>query len=113
MLASGDDQGILKIWDLRQFQQGSHVAEFSFHKRSITSLEWAPHESSMLATSDDDQIAVTPSHETPLAGVECDLEIWDLALERDPEEEARFASGTNAQLPPDVPPQLLFLHAGF
>ena len=59
MLASGDDHGVLRIWDLRNFAQGDSVAEFHFHKKSITSVEWCPHESSMIATSSDDhQIAV-------------------------------------------------------
>lgn len=60
MLASGDDQGVLKVWDLRTFSSGTPVAELSFHKKSITSVEWCPHESSMLATSsEDDQIGVS------------------------------------------------------
>jgi len=59
MLASGDDSGKLKIWDLRNFQSGLPVIEFGFHKKSITSVEWCPHESSMVASSaDDNQIAV-------------------------------------------------------
>ena len=39
------------------------------------------------------------------------LGVWDLALERDPDEEAKLApmSSTMTQ---EMPPQLLFLHAG-
>lgn len=41
-------------------------------------------------------------------------QVWDLALERDPEEEAELAAAAagNALAPSDLPPQLLFLHAG-
>jgi ribosome assembly protein RRB1 len=40
------------------------------------------------------------------------LAIWDLALERDPEEEAALAPETNAAAPDNLPPQLLFVHGG-
>ena len=32
ILASGDDKGILRVWDLRNFSSGSHVANFDYHK---------------------------------------------------------------------------------
>ena len=32
ILASGDDKGALKVWDLRNFTEGSHVANFDYHK---------------------------------------------------------------------------------
>ena len=38
--------------------------------------------------------------------------MWDLALERDPEEEEALAPAGNALAPEDLPAQLLFLHAG-
>ncbi len=38
--------------------------------------------------------------------------LWDLALERDPEEEAALAAATNATAPEQLPPQLLFVHSG-
>lgn len=41
-----------------------------------------------------------------------DLQVWDLAVERDPEEETALAPEGNAQAPVDLPPQLLFVHAG-
>ncbi len=40
------------------------------------------------------------------------MQVWDLALERDPEEEAALAPEGNAAAPEDLPAQLLFLHAG-
>lgn len=96
ILASGDEKGVLRVWDLRNFSDGGHVANFDYHKGAITSVEWSHHESSILATcASDDQLAV-----------------WDLALERDPEEEAALAADTNALAPADLPPQLLFVHSG-
>lgn len=60
----------------------------------ITSVEWCPAEPTMLATSSaDGQLAV-----------------WDLAVERDPEEEAALAASMNAASPEDLPAQLLFVH---
>ena len=71
------------------------------HMGAVTSVEWCPHESSMLATTSADNQTI----------------VWDLALERDPEEEAAMAAdmeamGSNAAAPADIPPQLLFVHAG-
>lgn len=113
MLASGADDGSLRVWDLRTFASASaappaagaaeggaggvaHVAQLAFHRSHVTSVEWCPYEGSMLAScSADNQLAV-----------------WDLALERDPEEEAALAPEGNAAAPDDLPAQLLFLHAG-
>ena len=60
MVASGADDGTLRIWDLRSFSQDSHVSHFAFHKGSVTSVEWCPYEGSMLASAgDDNQLAVS------------------------------------------------------
>jgi ribosome assembly protein RRB1 len=48
MLVSGGDDAHMKVWDLRALD--SHVADFNYHSAPITSIEWCPHESSMLAT---------------------------------------------------------------
>ncbi|ODN04644.1 Glutamate-rich WD repeat-containing protein 1 [Orchesella cincta] len=89
-IASGGDDCALKVWDLRSFGSGESVAEFRHHhKGPICSVEWSPTESSVLTTAgEDDQVA-----------------IWDLAVERDPEEKA----DDDMQ---DVPPQLMFVHQG-
>lgn len=60
MLASGCDDGSLKVWDLRAFAADGQVAKFSYHRGPITSVEWSPYEGSMLAsTSADNQLAVS------------------------------------------------------
>ncbi|KAF6264703.1 WD40-repeat-containing domain protein [Scenedesmus sp. NREL 46B-D3] len=96
MLASGADDGGLRVWDLRAFREGGFVSQFNFHRSHITSVEWSPYESSMLATTGGDNQAL----------------VWDLALERDPEEEASLAPEGNASLQEALPSQLLFVHAG-
>jgi ribosome assembly protein RRB1 len=40
------------------------------------------------------------------------IAVWDLALERDPEEEQALAPEGNAVAQEEIPAQLLFVHAG-
>ncbi|XP_076458832.1 glutamate-rich WD repeat-containing protein 1-like [Babylonia areolata] len=89
LLASGGDDGIIKIWDLRMFRNKpvSEQASFKLHNKPITSLEWNPLDSSVLAASgEDDQIT-----------------IWDFSVERD-------EGAAEEEL--DIPAQLLFQHCG-
>ena len=79
---------MLKVWDLRQFQNGVPVATFKHHNAPITSVEWHPTDSTVFAASGDDH----------------QITIWDLAVEKD-EENEQALSTTN-----DLPPQLLFIH---
>ncbi len=111
------------------------MSEFKFHKGYVTGLEWCPYEGSMLISSaSDNQVAVraplraraalTFIHVESGARVRVDArerlrvrrgcaeQVWDLALERDAEEEAALAPAGNAAAPEDMPAQLLFLHAG-
>lgn len=62
----------------------------------MTSLEWSPFENSVVAACSADN----------------QLSVWDLALERDPEEEAAMAMAPDTDAPSDLPPQLLFVHSG-
>ena len=83
---------MLKIWDLRMFEKGKPVAVFKHHTQPVTSVEWHPKDFSVLASSGaDNQIA-----------------LWDLAIEKDPEEMIE----KNPEELKDVPPQLLFIHQG-
>ena len=104
MLASGGDDGALTVWDLRAVARAgaagsvgasSAAARITHHRAPITSVEWSPHESSVLVTTGADASAC----------------VWDLAVERDPDEEAALGVGC-AVAPDALPPQLLFVHAG-
>lgn len=50
-LLSGGDDGIIKVWDLRQFKTGKPVTLFDYHKAPITSIEWHPTDSTVFAVS--------------------------------------------------------------
>jgi ribosome assembly protein RRB1 len=52
------------------------------------------------------------THITPSSRPIGQVAVWDLALERDPEEEAAIAPASNALAPDNLPPQLLFIHCG-
>lgn len=84
----------MKVWDLRSIREKLPLAHFSYHKGSITSLEWAPHDESLLCVSSaDDQVTV-----------------WDLSVEADEEEVRQQSTGDNPFA--EYPPQLLFIHQG-
>ena len=90
-ILSGGDDGVVKVWDLRNFGGLSEpVAVFKHHSGAITSVEWHKEDSTVFASSGED-------HQVAL---------WDLALERDAE-----ATVEDPQLK-DLPPQLLFIHQG-
>jgi ribosome assembly protein RRB1 len=95
LLASGSDDGTFSVWDMRMLMTSNAaptpVASFKWHTQPITSIEWHPHEDSVVA----------------LSGADDQLTLWDLSVEADPEEErVKTQQGT------DVPPQLLFIHQG-
>lgn len=103
LLASGADDGSFKTWDLRNFggnggvfesTLSTPVATFKWHIAPITSIEWHPTESSVLAVSGaDDQIS-----------------LWDFAVERDTEEQSEAPLTAPNGVP--IPPHLLFVHQG-
>ena len=147
MLATGGDDGMMRVWDLRSLD--SYVASFNYHKKPICGIEWCPHESSMLSTCSEvrrhvtcalvvmrasrawrrmprsaliDAFALRDPNAgrygivaqaliTSMAAQDNSVAVWDLALERDPEEEARLAA-ESLHLDQAAPAQLLFLHAG-
>ena len=110
LLASGADDGSFKTWDLRNFTDmrtangfestlSTPVATFKWHIAPITSIEWHPTESSVLAVSGaDDQIS-----------------LWDFAVERDQEQEQDPSAASANLMAPNgipIPPHLLFVHQG-
>lgn len=65
----GGDDGFVKVWDLRRFQDKTPVAIFKHHTKPVTSVEWHPTDSAVFASSGaDNQIA-----------------LWDLSVEKDVE----------------------------
>ena len=86
MLVSGSDDNTFKVWDLRAFAPDKFVYMYNNNYAGITSVEWSPLESSVLAVTTDYQMT-----------------LWDLSLEAD---EAATAPEME-----DVPQQLLFEHA--
>ncbi|KAM9298865.1 glutamate-rich WD repeat-containing protein 1 [Gastrophryne carolinensis] len=91
-IVSGGDDGVLKIWDLRQFQKGVSVAKFKQHTAPITSVEWHPTDSGVFASAGADDLITQ----------------WDLAVERDQDQEGESEDPALAA----IPPQLLFVHSG-
>ena len=98
LLLSGGDDGALKVWDMRNFksrstERAAPVASLLWHRGPISSVEWNAEEDSIFAASGrDDQVT-----------------LWDLAVERDEEEQADAPRGPNGE---PVPSQLLFCHHG-
>ncbi|KAL7577716.1 hypothetical protein ACA910_015224 [Epithemia clementina (nom. ined.)] len=111
LLASGSDDGVLSVWDLRKFSSPaaaatttnhkgaasattpSPLARFTPHKSPITSVEWHPTDESMVAVTDD-----------------VGAYIYDLSVEED--EDQMAASGHDNNATGAIPPQLLFVHSG-
>ncbi|XP_033107361.1 glutamate-rich WD repeat-containing protein 1-like isoform X2 [Anneissia japonica] len=90
-ILSGGDDGVISVWDLRQFKTSPYpVAKFKHHTGPITSVEWHPTDSTVFAAS----------------GADDQLTLWDLAVERNQE-----ADSASAELAA-IPPQLLFIHQG-
>jgi ribosome assembly protein RRB1 len=84
MLASGGDDSVFKVWDIRYLKHGP-ITNIKWHNKPITSISWDPFEESQLAVSSEDN----------------KLSIWDFSVEPDDE-----------QMNDDLPQQLVFLHQG-
>jgi len=104
LLATGTDDGVFSVWDLRTFSSSSDkgknddslkpLARFQPCKKPITSLEWHPTDESMIIVSDEDTTYV-----------------YDLSVEVDDDQQAnKLDDNENNNI--DVPPQMLFMHCG-
>lgn len=100
LVLSGGDEGAIRVWDLRALSStganpdATPAAEFKQHTAPITSVQWHPKDASMLCASSEDGTVT----------------VWDLAVERDAEEELR--EGVLVAGAEEFPPQLLFIHMG-
>ena len=105
LLATGADDGEWAVWDLRQWKpqksksngnvvRPNAVANFKFHKSPITSIEWHPTDSSVIAAASADNTVT----------------LWDLSVELDDEEYHKESSLRLGNDIDKVPPQLLFIH---
>ena len=98
LLASGADDGVFATWDLRSWSTDRSVQNIplfanSWHKQAVTSIEWNPHDASILAVSGaDDQIT-----------------LWDLSIIDEAQDDIvnEVYDGNNI-----IPKQLLFIHQG-
>lgn len=116
LLASGADDGVFATWDLRTWSslavvsQGARGATdlspptpiyaSNWHRGPITSIEWSPHDSTILA----------------VAGADDQVTIWDLSIEEnDNIASTEVTNGEESLMTQDgrpVPKQLLFIHQG-
>jgi len=55
LCASGDDDGVIKLWDLRS---NGMVKKFTEHEDFISDMRWCPDSHSLLATSGDGSLSV-------------------------------------------------------
>jgi len=98
LLASGDDKGEFRIWDLRMLGSGNNgknqelesITKIKWHTQPITSIGFEPREESVLAVSSADN----------------KLTLWDFSVDVDDQENIDQAVANGM----DIPPQLMFLH---
>lgn len=90
LLATAGDDGGFKVWDTRNTSAGP-MANFMWHKKPITSIDWHPTDETMLVLSSEDSC----------------VSLWDMAVEDD-------RDGTETEMPgtEHYPAQLMFLHQG-
>lgn len=105
-IASGGDDAVIKIWDLRLLAENKPVAILKYHTKPITSIEWNTIDSTVFAAASEDN----------------QLTIWDLAVENDDnqivdennnvdQENSEEMMEEQAKIK-DLPQQLLFVHQG-
>jgi WD40 repeat protein len=60
IVATGDDDGVVKVWDLRQAHKGSKscVVKFKEHEGSIQGFEYASEHKMLLTAANDGTLGV-------------------------------------------------------
>eukprot|EP00388_Colpodella_angusta_P009597 GDKJ01025466.1.p1 GENE.GDKJ01025466.1~~GDKJ01025466.1.p1 ORF type:complete len:546 (+),score=75.91 GDKJ01025466.1:218-1639(+) len=99
LLVTGAESGAVAIWDLRKARDANPtpLQQLTWHEDSITSVEFSSHNESVLAVTGHDG--------------QCTL--WDLTLERDPDEEKEIVGAIYGRDDiADLPDQLMFQHQG-
>lgn len=91
-LVSGGDDGVIRVWDLRQFSNNgaTPVATFKQHTAPVTTVEQHPEEGTVFASG----------------GADNQITQWDLSVEADDSDENKDKDLEK------LPPQLLFIHQG-
>lgn len=85
IIATGDAEGAVKLWDMRNLRASLHSMEV--HRDEVLSVHWCPHSESVLASSSVDRRVM----------------VWDMA---------RIGEEQTAEDAEDGPPELLFIHSG-
>jgi len=88
LIATGSDDGDFKVWDVRSATTA--MANFKWHKKPITSIDWHPTDEAALAVACDDHC----------------VSLWDMSVEDD------LTGLKETPGAEHFPPQLLFLHQG-
>jgi ribosome assembly protein RRB1 len=102
LIATGAESGTVAVWDLRKVatpnQRPEPIQCLTFHNgAAISAVEFSEHNESVLAVTSDDGQAT----------------IWDLSVERDPDEEREVLGKLfNRNDTTTLPDQLMFQHQG-
>lgn len=90
LLATAGDDGGFKVFDTRNIS-GGPMANFMWHKKPVTSIDWHPTDETMLVLSSEDGC----------------VSLWDMAVEDDRDGTEQDMPGTE-----HYPAQLMFVHQG-
>ncbi|KAG5495164.1 hypothetical protein JKF63_02218 [Porcisia hertigi] len=96
LLVTGAESGAVAVWDLRRIATPEPIQRIALHKKAVTSVEFSPHNESVLSVASDDG--------------RCTL--WDLSLERDASEEQEAVGELFCGQLKEYPDQLMFHHQG-